>query len=234
MRVLTVASLISSIVVLLSPSANAKLLPLEVQISGPDRTVRVNGRDFFNSINVPGGTGVARYLGVFEYSAPPLTSEGQELIVSLRHLYDRRGAIVDGSALAVSRDTVLVASFVSNADGWFGQIQHGGMETFRPGRWIKFLPAFADLVNESYVSLPPVEPIEAPSYRYEPPLEEPAASLLTAINSYELLLVVGFLLLILLTIWVRRAVSRHLGRHSSSSRQSRPMQPTPRYPRAAD
>lgn len=207
--VTTIACVVVLMTILIQP-ASAKLLPLEVQVTGADRTVRIHPSTFYSRINVSGATGMGSRYGVFEYlPGGPSVSGTTVFTVSLRHLYDERGWLTDDPTRTTRRETVAVVTFIETPAGAVGRIQPGGEDPSEVGRWVRFLPAFSQLVTESYRNGAAVEPIHAPAYRYEWPIAEPYASLRrAAVDSYELLLFAAFLMLYLMVDRLRRLIRK--------------------------
>lgn len=208
--VTTIVCVVVLMTIFIQP-ASAKMLPLEVQVTGADRTVRIDPATFFSRINVADGSGVARPYGVFEYlSGGPSESGRTAFTISLRYMYDGRGSLTDDPTQAIRRDTVVVVTFIETPTGAVGRIQPGGEDPSEVGRWVRFLPAFSELVTEAYRTGVAVEPLHAPPYMYERPIAEPYASLRrAAIDSYGLLLVAAFLALCLILNRVGRKVRKH-------------------------
>jgi hypothetical protein len=111
--------------VILTPSvAGAKLIPLEVQVSDGDRTVRVSPQDFYRQINVPG---VGATFGVFKDAQRPARVETPALRVTL-FVYGSRsevGRVYHTVGPDARRETMATLEY--------HRLQSGAVGTIAPG-----------------------------------------------------------------------------------------------------
>jgi hypothetical protein len=149
--------------------AYAKMLPLEVQVSSPTKTVRVTPKDFYSRVNV---AGALPYFGIFDFLDNRPADQPTEPLatISLFVLTSRTRphTVLQVEGPDAMRETVVSFSYYASSNSSFGQIVPGGSETLRPGRWVRFSPAFSSLVEESLASFPNMEPVSAPPQKPPP------------------------------------------------------------------
>src|SRR5687767_6325204 len=107
----------------LIPIAEAKFVPLEVQITSSGKSVRVSPKDFYTRINVPSA---AQWFGVFEYLAgsPPGPVSDQPLTVSLFILSSRThpSSVLSVDGPDAIRETIVRFNYYQTSTEAIGRI----------------------------------------------------------------------------------------------------------------
>jgi hypothetical protein len=200
--------------VLISAPAHAKLISLEIQITSPDRTVRVSPTEFVESVN----DGVNLPFGFKEIAAPANPPNDAPLTVRYFIFINpsEQGRVFSELEPGVVRKTYLVLSYHRTPLGAVGQILPGGDDRlFQEGQWVRFSSGFVGMVEQALKEYPSVTPVNPPPHQWQPhPASLEAVTARAARLRFVAFLLGGALFLLLavlmatLLIWSQRVVRR--------------------------